>query len=284
MSRESARNTILCVGTAPGFRDTPLPFEDTSMQRLPTPVQGPSPLAPDQVHVWLARVEDFGRRIEDLLDGLPPGDIERAHRFRFEEDRLRSLIAVGMVRTLLGGYLGLDPREVAFSIEPHGRPFVQESLNPGGVDFNLSHSGDWVLGAFTMGRRVGVDVEWEKPLPRMEKIARRYFAEEEVAHLHEVPEAQRHSAFFRLWTRKEALIKCHGGGLRVPLDSFSVLADSTSLRNESDTRSWRLADLRVEGSYRAALALEGDSLPRIECGEFRPRRYGDSVAGWRTGD
>ncbi|NUN97435.1 MAG: 4'-phosphopantetheinyl transferase superfamily protein [Candidatus Omnitrophica bacterium] len=245
----------------------------------------PSALVPDQVHVWMARVEDSGRRIEDLLDALPPGDIERANRFRFEEDRLRSLLAVGMVRTLLGGYLGLDPREVAFSIEPHGRPFVQESLNPSGVDFNLSHSGDWVLGAFALGRRVGVDVEWEKrELPRMEKIARRYFAEEEVAHLMEVPEERRHSAFFRLWTRKEALIKCHGGGLLVPLDSFSVLEDRAFFRNGSDTRAWRLSDLSVEGSYRAALAVEGDPAPRIECGEFSPRRWGESVSRWGSGD
>jgi 4'-phosphopantetheinyl transferase len=57
---------------------------------------------------------------------------------------------------LLGFYLSGAPEEIPFSYGPQGKPAI-------GVDsllrFNISHSGDFVLLAFTRECDIGVDIE-----------------------------------------------------------------------------------------------------------------------------
>jgi len=45
-----------------------------------------------------------------------------------------------------------------------------------------------------------------------------------VSQLLELPEEQRHIAFYHVWSRKEALIKALGEGLFVSLNTFNVSA------------------------------------------------------------
>jgi hypothetical protein len=144
-------------------------------------------LADGMVHVWAAPLDppaDTIRRSEALL---APDERARADRFRFERDRRRFTVARGVLRTLLGRYLGTDPRGVAFRYESHGKPVLGEPFAERGIRFNVSHSGEMALYAFARGRELGVDVEEVRRMDDGLDIAERFFSEAEVAAFRALP-------------------------------------------------------------------------------------------------
>ncbi len=52
------------------------------------------------------------------------------------------------LRRILSGYLGCPPDEVRYSYGPQGKPSL---IDEGGLEFNMSHSGDLALYAVTRG-------------------------------------------------------------------------------------------------------------------------------------
>ncbi len=220
-------------------------------------------LALDDVHVWQRYLgvqsedQEYYRRL------LSPDETARAHRFRFESDRNNFIIARGTVRELLGQYLTIPPGELRFAYSAFGRPFVADFNAPTAFDFNISHSGGMALMAFSMGHRIGIDVEKVRQDFATDEIADRFFSSSEYAALRGLPEDERHAAFFRCWTRKEAFIKALGEGLSHPLDQFDVSVDRdtpavllATRPDANEVHRWKLHDIELPGDYAAALALE----------------------------
>lgn len=151
-------------------------------------VKCPPPLD-QRMHIWRAHAESFG------CSPRAPGS------------RNRELVARFLER-LLVGYLGRMPE---LGKERRGRPFV-----PGKpLDFNLSHSGNWIVGAFVRHGRVGVDIEHMRTDRDLPGIAKRFFAPEEAQAVGTDPLGR----FYRYWTAKEAALKMTGQGLSGGLDS-----------------------------------------------------------------
>jgi 4'-phosphopantetheinyl transferase len=218
-------------------------------------------LGPDEVHVWRSRLDLPESAIADLLQVLSLEEQRRAARYYQSKDRRASIVGRGVLRKLLGVYLGIPAQTVEFIYNPHGRPELSAELAGGRLKFNLSHSGELVLHAFAWDRDVGIDVERPGRQLEFEALARRFFSRAENAALSLLPEAERRAAFFRCWTRKEAFIKATGRGLSYGLGRFDVtLAPDQPprlLRAEyDDPANWSLRDLPAAGDYAAALAVE----------------------------
>ncbi len=220
-------------------------------------------LAPDEVHVWHSLLAGQSDDQEYYRQLLSPDETARAQRFRFESDRNSFIIARGTLRELLGQYLTIPPGELRFSYSAFGRPSVADINTPEGFDFNISHSGGVALMAFSMGRQVGIDVENVRRDFGTAEIAERFFSVAERAALQQLPEEERHTAFFRCWTRKEAFIKALGEGLSHPLDQFDVSLDPdtpaallATRPDATEVQRWELYDIQIPGDYVAALALE----------------------------
>ncbi len=125
-----------------------------------TPLEIP---APDEVHVW--RVE-LDRPVAGILSG---DEKQRADRFHFERDRRRFSAARTWLRVLIGRYLGVPAEEVQFRYGEHGKPAVAGS--DAGLEFNLAHSGELALIAFTHNQPVGIDVEFPRSGPLEDGVA-----------------------------------------------------------------------------------------------------------------
>jgi 4'-phosphopantetheinyl transferase len=215
----------------------------------------------NDVEVWCASLDapDEAGRAERWLS---PDERQRAARFRFDQDRQRFILHRGILRALLGRYLAVHPRELAFMSGPNGKPALASPFAARGLRFNLSHSQNLALYAFALDREVGVDVEAIRPLDDVEGIARRYFSRAENAALERIVPVQRSEAFFNCWTRKEAFLKATGEGLDRPLDSFDVsLAPGEPARllaTGEPTGAWSLHDLAPAPGFRAAVAAAGE--------------------------
>jgi 4'-phosphopantetheinyl transferase len=252
-------------------------FEPPGEARPP----GPFELEDAEVQVWLAALDDFAPSLSILRPLLSPDERARAARFHFEKHRVSYSVWRGLLRVLLGHYLGEEPGALKFCYGPFGKPALD-----GGRDdlrFNCSHSDRLALYAFARGREVGVDVEHVRPDFGGVEIAERFFSAREVAALLAVPKADRSAAFFGCWTRKEAFIKVVGEGLSFPLHQFevSLSASETDLLlsvkgSRQEAARWLVCDLTPGHGYRGALAAEGrDWRPR--CRRLTPRLLGDGA-------
>ncbi len=220
-------------------------------------------LSADDVHVWRADLNVSESRIEQLAKTLSPDERQRADRFYFERDRKHFTAGRGILRTILGGYLNLEPAQLQFSYSSRGKPALANTDIEGTISFNLSHSNGLALYALARSRCVGIDLEHIRPMPEAEKLAKRFFSPREHAAIASLPAEQKQEAFFRAWTCKEAYLKAIGEGL-TGLEQVEVSltpgepAVLLSIQGGQQAASqWSLHHLTPAPSYMAALAIEG---------------------------
>lgn len=225
----------------------------------------------DEVHVWRVDVGSAYARRDILWSFLAGDERQMAADFLFEGDRERFVVARGVLRALLGCYLRRHPGSLGFGYNPYGKPHLAGDFE---IRFSTSHSHGLVLLAFASGREVGVDVERVRADLGLEGIAARCFSPREVASLHPLRDGQRESAFFALWTRKEALAKAEGKGLALPLSRFDVTSAPGEPAMLLDTEGepleptrWALQELPPDPGYVAALAVEGKN-SRLSCWQY----------------
>ena len=228
-------------------------------------VSPPSELAlgRNEIHVWSARLDRQPAELHALSALLDREEAKRAARYVFERHRARFTVARGVLRNVLSRYLACHPAEIVFESNEYGKP----SLSVGGqgrmaVHFNVSHSEELALYAFSAETEVGIDVERIREDLATAEIAERFFSPEEVRALGVLPPHLRTEAFFNCWTRKEAYIKALGKGVSHPLERFTVsLAPdhpALLLADETDPEAcsrWSLHALRIDPGYAAALAV-----------------------------
>lgn len=117
----------------------------------------------------------------------------------------------------------------AIAREEKGKPYFPGLFADHGgtpaVHYSVSHSGNW-WGCLMADEPVGFDMEVCRGKVSYEKIARRFFTEEEYGLiLSEGPDA-----FFDVWVRKEAYVKYLGTGLAEGLGSFTVAENGRLLQ------------------------------------------------------
>ena len=220
----------------------------------------------ETIHVRSLSLLSCKQQIEQLARYLCPDEREQAARFHFQPDHDRYVAARALLRLQLGALLHRDAKTLLFEYTSYGKPFIKNC----GIEFNLSHSGDWVLFAFSHSAEIGADIEQIRPMPDMPDVARQNFSATEFALWQATPAPDRTQAFYRCWTRKESFIKAIGEGLSCPLDSFEVAfgldqpARLTSLkRDEESAAQWWMADLSDFPDYAAAVTARNANLNEI---------------------
>ncbi len=191
--------------------------------------------------------------IEQLAGVLADDERARANRYRFADDRRRSIVARAGTRRLAGRALGVDPRALVIVEEEHGKPALRNRA----IEFNASHSGDLVALAFANDTPVGIDVERRRHIKDASALARRFFAAEELEIVANAADAD--DAFLTIWTAKEAILKASGQGIGAgDLRRFAVPFGNREMRPVID--GWFVAALEppLIGYHAAIAARTGD--------------------------
>jgi 4'-phosphopantetheinyl transferase len=190
------------------------------------------------------------------LDGFLTDDEEaRLDRIVSATRRERARTAWGARRVILARILRREPRDIVIVRHGRGAPTVDASGHS--LHVSLSHSEDWMLLAASRTHRVGVDIERIDPDADVVRLARRFFPTDEADELASLPSSERHEAFFRAWTRKEAILKGVGGGVPSRLRSVpSGIARGREAVPMAGT-VWSLYELAVPELYAATLAADG---------------------------
>jgi 4'-phosphopantetheinyl transferase len=212
------------------------------------------------VYLWWARRQDSSPRLEALLD-----DVERGRwtAYRRPEDRDRFLVGCALTKAAVAARTGKAPADVVIDRtcshcgKPHGKPVVP------GLELSVTHSADLVGVAVAMVP-VGVDVEHaESRRDNVERLAGFSLSGAEREALAALPPGRQQAAFLVYWTRKEAVTKATGDGLRVSFQQVVVSGPGEPARvigwpYPRPPADVRLFDLETEPGYAAAVAAIGD--------------------------
>lgn len=254
-------------------------YEAVTMAENPE-IKWPAPpplwtLGVREAHVWAVTLAQSAECIGRCAQALSPDEISRAERFHFERDRRRFIAGHGVLRAILGHYVGRQPAQIEFEYSPRGKPTLAESSGSDTFHFNLAHSDDLMLVAVTRGCEIGVDVERLRFMRDAEDVAERLFSARESTRLKALPEGQKRAAFFRLWTRKEACLKATGVGITESLceAEVSFLPGEQPRLNrlfgdEHACEKWRLCELAPATGFIAALAVAAPDV-RIKGWQWR---------------
>ena len=216
----------------------------------------------DAVHLWHVPLGDWtvgGKASSEAAaqsfgQTLSVEEKRRADAFLAAPPRLQFIQTRSALRVLLSRYLGLVPAELRLESGSHGKPHLAP-VHGTRLRFNVSHTSAHALCAFAWDREVGVDIEAHSIEVDFLPVAGRVCCRRELELIRAANGPQRVAAFYRCWSRKEAVVKATGEGLSM---SLLKLIDVTSGRGEvsvTGSGSFQVADLDVGRSHSAAVAV-----------------------------
>ena len=222
------------------------------------------------VEVWWAKIGDVRWELIADLDDAERG---RLAAYARQEDKDRFLLGAAVTRRVLGMHQMIRPADVRLdrTCEDCGRPHGKVKAK--GMQLSVSHSGDLIGVAFHPTAPVGLDVEKVDLGIDADSLAVVSLAEVETQELKKYEPADRARVFTRYWTRKEAVVKATGDGMRSDLRRLVVSPPD----QPAELLSWpmydggiQLVDLEIGSDYSAALAILTSDEVRIHSMDAAP--------------
>jgi 4'-phosphopantetheinyl transferase len=222
-------------------------------------------LQPGAGEVYLYRIvlsQQFPE-LSRLRQLLSKSETDRAAQLKDDLAKKRYIAGRGVLREILGGYVGVAPEKVRIVTGEHGKPYLAECTE--NIRFNLSHAEDMLILAVSAGREVGVDIEAIKADKPLNDLARLTFSLREQKELFILPSTHlQTTAFYHCWVRKEACLKACGRGFSLQGSSFDVpmrieKSPMQTLINCNQS-FWHVQDIDVPENYCAAVAVEADGV------------------------
>jgi len=230
-----------------------------------------------------------------VAEVLDPGELARWHAMRPAGRPLflAAHVGVRMVAAFRMIWSGPEPAAaLALSAfgwhpDPTGKPHLTyRDGSPLPLHVSVAHASRTALVAAAEQGPIGVDLEHIEPRRPLLALARRFFSPAEARAVEDAGTDGRVALFHRLWTRKEAVLKTTGAGLR---GGLSVPVDGPP-----DRDGWRrvelpgrdapvfVRDLRSpDPALVAALAIEGQpgAVRQVTLSSCGPTEIPDSPSG-----
>ncbi|MGH3625370.1 MAG: 4'-phosphopantetheinyl transferase family protein [Sciscionella sp.] len=202
---------------------------------------------------------------DTLLDVLDEQERSRYDAYQNDGDRARFATARLVAKSAVAELTGQQPADIRFTTRcagcggPHGRPTLGAGYPP--LELSLAHSGDRIVVAIMNGFRIGVDVERVDYAAEVDQLTWQEFDKIERSMWLELPEPDRVEGYFRVWTRKQSLIKAVDRALDFEMREVMVAAadDEPGVLQIPvpglDTHGVAMYDLDTSAGYVASLSI-----------------------------
>lgn len=154
--------------------------------------------------------------IEKDIDTFPDFIREKLNTYKSHTHKLHDYFGKKILQFML------NEKQINFTLSQlkyteKERPFFDAEF-----DFNISHSGDYVVLIFSDCAKVGIDIELHRKI--QPENFKKYFSDNEWKLM--FSGGNIYQNFFDFWAIKEAAIKCNGNGLAV-FSKTEILDDKT---------------------------------------------------------
>lgn len=221
-------------------------------------------LKENQIDIWLTRpkkIQDI-ELLEYYRTLMSDDEETRYQRFLFERHKHAFSVTRALIRTVLSRYIALAPTDWSFSKNEYGRPFITNPGLPYALQFNISHTGEYIVCVINRSFEAGLDVENTERVNDPLQLAEHFFSPFEIQQLYALPTLKQRDRFFAYWTLGEAYIKARGMGLAIPLHYFTyhlerdgTIEISFDPAWEDQASRWSFGLWRLDPHHLMALAL-----------------------------
>ncbi len=142
------------------------------------------------------------KELSEIIENMPHSVIERAGRYKKEEDRKKSFICYNLLKKALENDYGIVNFELHFSEQ--GKPYLKDRND---IFFNISHSKKCCVCVIS-DKEIGVDAEDIRPFSQ--RMAEKVCSENELIQIEN--SSDKAKEFTKIWTMKESFIKMTGEG------------------------------------------------------------------------
>jgi 4'-phosphopantetheinyl transferase len=170
-------------------------------------------------------------------------------KYKYLSDQKARLLARLMLCSALAD-TGNAGAMAGWQRDSRDKPFIT-----GWYPFNISHSGDWVMFSYS-DTEIGVDIEKNESLAYTDMLNNFHPAEKAFIEKAGNP----HDAFYKIWVRKEALLKATGIGISEGLRSFNCVPDHIVFAG----KQWFFHPLYIHPGYSGCLCTtrsDNQSIP-----------------------
>ena len=208
----------------------------------------PYTLANTAIDVWLIDVNSNEALLHQFELLLAANELARATKYSQKADRARFITTAATLRVLLGRYLNTAAGHINIARDANNKPYLPAFPQ---LHFNIAHSGQYILMAFS-GSAVGVDLEEVKSLQNFKDVMQDQFSNEESIFVNRSNNPL--SSFYKLWTRKEALLKASGNGVLTNFATIPSLDGKHPTLPTLTNNNWWVSSFVVNDEYYAAIA------------------------------
>jgi 4'-phosphopantetheinyl transferase len=190
--------------------------------------------------------ENHESLLENYLLNFSKDYQEKIKRFRRWQDAQSSLL--GRILLLKGiEEVGLFwPLDKEIRYTKCNKPYFEDNL----IQFNISHSGEIVVCALSHENEIGIDIEIVTDV----EIDDFKFLMTEMEWDKISSSNNKKNVFFDYWTQKEAVIKAHGHGLTIPLNSFEIIDNMTKIHGEK----FYLKEIKIDEKYKCTISQKAN--------------------------
>lgn len=183
---------------------------------------------------------------KNLIPNVPEFIQKQIKSYVKENDQKRCLFGKLVLRKLLMefGY----PKNVLqeIKIDENNRPYINQD-----IDFNISHSGDYVICAISTQSRIGIDIEEVKDID-VDGIKGMVFNDEDDKNFNSTQKLL--DLFYDTWTLKEATLKANGKGLLIPMKDIEMHGKNVTCSNQL----WNFSKLNINKDYSSHIVYKGN--------------------------
>lgn len=175
--------------------------------------------------------------LQHFLEILPPKIQKHISQKKRPDDQKRSLMGLFLVKNFL------EDHHLPFSLlfEIHYENFVKPAFQSSNLDFNISHTDEYVVAAFSFQHKIGIDIERVRMVKGWEDC--KYLNENDLKKLQISTSPS--TTFLEIWCQKEAVLKACGCGFSVAISEVEIMNNSAILNEQK----WHLNAFHLKDNY-----------------------------------
>jgi len=211
---------------------------------------------PKAIKLFKIELSQYSNVIDMLSRALTPLELKRARKYHQIKDSNRFIICRSFLKIIIAQRNHLKIPDICFEKSNNHKPFFP--LDPS-LFFNVSHAGDFAL--IAIGNcELGVDVEYINPQFQYDDILPTVFSADEIKFIHD-SDSERHT-FYKLWTRKEAIVKATGKGIDENFINIPVTDGCHKISSclVSDFKNLSVSSFNLNEDHISSLAITRDDI------------------------
>ena len=209
------------------------------------------------VDVWSFKLFQPPPILSHFIDTLSEDEKCKMNQYKTTLLKNKYLVGRGTLRNILTLYLHIEAKNIIFNYGKNGKPELSMDSS---IFFNMSHSGEHALVGISEAP-IGIDIEYMDRKANFDSLAPLIMTNKEKEKFYLLRENEKISAFYRLWTRKEAFVKCLGQGLYYDLKNCYTGIESIPELYEKNNHcfrpyNWFIQDItQVNNDFKAAVVV-----------------------------